>query len=60
MIGQVPGRMILILTIAGVLFVDAENPHSLQAHELGLGMARIGPYEFAQRQFWVLVFRCDG
>ncbi|MGH7152410.1 MAG: GNAT family N-acetyltransferase [Acetobacteraceae bacterium] len=44
----------------GVLFIDADNPHSLQAHERGLGMTRAGGFEFNGRIYHLLAFRCDG
>lgn len=43
----------------GVLFIDTDNPHSLQAHERGLGMTRAGGFEFNGRSYHLLAFRCD-
>lgn len=44
---------------AGVLFIDFENPHSLEAHELGLGMTRVSEFAFDRRRYWALAFSLD-
>lgn len=45
---------------AGVLFVACDNPHSLAAHEQGLGMSRVSGFSFAGHAYHTLAFRCDG
>lgn len=42
----------------GILFVDAGNAHSLDVHERGLGMTRVGRFSFHGRSYFILVFRC--
>lgn len=44
----------------GVLFVDIANPHSMAVHEHGMGMTRVGSFEFADHHYAILAFRCTG
>jgi len=41
---------------AGTLFIAQDNPRSLAAHADGLGMARVGEFGFAGRDYWILAF----
>ncbi len=44
----------------GVCFVAADNPRSLRAHILGLGMEPLGDFGFAARTFRILGFPVEG
>ncbi len=44
----------------GLLFIDDDNPHSLAVHERSFGMTRIGSFQFSQRRYAILSFRCQG
>jgi hypothetical protein len=41
----------------GVAFVSRSNPHSLQAHVAGLGMAEVGEFELKGNVYVILAFR---
>ena len=45
---------------AGVLFISAENPRSLEAHRRKLGMEWVGDFEFDGKVFHVLAFSIPG
>lgn len=40
----------------GVAFVAENNPHSLAVHVDGLGMTKVGQFEFAQKNYHILAF----
>ena len=39
---------------AGVGFISKDNPRSLAAHVDGLGMHKLGEFEFNARRYWIL------
>jgi predicted GNAT superfamily acetyltransferase len=41
----------------GVAFVARNNPHSLQAHVAGLGMAEVGDFDLKGNRYVILAFR---
>lgn len=41
----------------GVAFVSRDNPHSLQAHVMGLGMTEVGDFELKGNVYVTLAFR---
>ncbi|HWO43135.1 MAG TPA: N-acetyltransferase [Candidatus Eisenbacteria bacterium] len=41
----------------GVAFVSRDNPHSLNAHVLGLGMFEAGEFELGGKSYVILAFR---
>jgi len=42
----------------GVGLVAQNNPRSLAAHTEGLGMGVAGDFEFADKRYWIVAFRC--
>ena len=44
----------------GVLFVDVANAMSMAVHKHGLGMTRVGVFEFGGRHYPILAFHCAG
>jgi hypothetical protein len=42
----------------GVTLVSADNPHSLRAHIVGLGMDEVGAFEHGRGAFHLLAFDC--
>ena len=44
----------------GVLFVDVANAMSMAVHKHGLGMTRVGVFEFGGRHYAILAFHCAG
>ena len=41
---------------AGVALVSRDNPHSLQAHRIGLGMSEVGEFEVQRNVYAILAF----
>jgi hypothetical protein len=44
----------------GVALVSRDNPHSLQAHVLGLGMTEVGGFEVNGNRYATVAFRLPG